>query len=316
VWNSHPESLTVIVQPSLWQKPSFRGLLAAALLGVIAALVYYFSTQKLQRQVALLRQQEALERERSRIARDLHDQLGANLTQVALLAEMAESDKNIPDEVEDHAKQITQTARETTKALDEIVWAVRPGSDSLQSLVEYIAHFANELFKGNGVRCRLDLPDNLPERSLPPEMRHNIFLIAKEALTNSMRHSEAKEISVEIKVGGDWLDLVIKDDGRGFDATGPYCLAREDHCGRSRELLGREQPESVAHDGGHTVSMELKFGAVAKRLEPENLKLLQFEQHILLRQRARTINLLDSSAFCSDYAAPGLGGVRHRPELL
>ena len=69
-------------------------------------------------------------------------------------------------------------------------------------------------------------------------------------------------------------------------------------------------------DGGHTVSMEFELGAITKRFEPENLKLLQFEQRILLRQRARTINLLDSSAFCSDYAAPRLGGERHRPELL
>jgi signal transduction histidine kinase len=137
VWNSHPASLTLIVQPSLWQKGWFRGLLALGLLGAIAGLVYYFSTQKLQRQVTLLRQQEALEHERSRIARDLHDQLGANLTQVALLAEMAESDKNLPEEVEDHAKQITQTARETTKALDEIVWAVNPSNDTLEGLVNY-----------------------------------------------------------------------------------------------------------------------------------------------------------------------------------
>src|SRR6266478_565137 len=108
--------------------------------------VYYVSTQKLQRQLAVMRQQETLEHERGRIARDLHDQLGANLTQVALLAEMAESDKNIPAEVEEHAQQITQTARETTKALDEIVWAINPSNDTLEGLVNYAGKYAQEYF--------------------------------------------------------------------------------------------------------------------------------------------------------------------------
>ena len=86
------------------------------------------------------------------------------------------------------------------RALEEIVWAVRPGSDSLQSLVEYIAHFANELFEDNPTRCRLDLPHDLPTRPLPPDMRHNIFLIVKEALTNALKHAGAKEVRVQAKV--------------------------------------------------------------------------------------------------------------------
>lgn len=67
-----------------------------------------------------------------------------------------------------HADKISQSAYQTVRALEEIVWAVRPGSDSVQSLVEYIAHFANELFENNGIACRLDLPHDLPTRALPP----------------------------------------------------------------------------------------------------------------------------------------------------
>jgi signal transduction histidine kinase len=215
VWNSHPASLTVIVQPSLWQKGWFRALLAVGVLGWIAGLVYYFSTQKLQRQVALLRQQEALELERSRIARDLHDQLGANLTQVALLAEMAESDKNLPEEVEDHAKQITQTARETTKALDEIVWAVNPSNDTLEGLVNYSGKYAQEYFALAGLRYRVDIPSQLPDVTLPPEVRHNVFLAFKESVNNVVKHAQATEVNVRLRLDATHFSLEIEDNGKG-----------------------------------------------------------------------------------------------------
>ena len=215
VWNSNPASLTVIVQPALWQKGWFRGLLGAGVLAAIAGLVYYFSTQKLQRQVALLRQQEALEHERSRIARDLHDQLGANLTQVALLAEMAESDKNLPDEVEDHAKQITQTARETTKALDEIVWAVNPSNDTLEGLVNYSGKYAQEYFALAGLRYRVEFPSQLPEVTLAPDVRHNVFLAFKESVNNVVKHAQATEVHIRLRLDEASFALEIEDNGKG-----------------------------------------------------------------------------------------------------
>ncbi|HPR77148.1 MAG TPA: histidine kinase, partial [Candidatus Limiplasma sp.] len=97
-------------------------LAGVCLLGLIVGSVHYVSTQRLQHQLAALRQKEALEKERARIARDIHDQLGASLTQISLLGELVEGDKNQPVEVEAHARQIEQTALETTRALDEIVW--------------------------------------------------------------------------------------------------------------------------------------------------------------------------------------------------
>jgi ligand-binding sensor domain-containing protein/signal transduction histidine kinase len=215
VWSSHPATLAVIVQPALWQKAWFRGLIAAGLLAVIAGLVYYFSTQKLQRQLALLRQQEALEHERARIARDLHDQLGANLTQVALLAEMAETDKNIPAEVEDHARQITQTARETTKALDEIVWAVNPSNDTLEGLVNYSGKYAQEYFALAGLRYRVDIPSQLPDVTLPPDVRHNLFLAFKESVNNVVKHAQATEVHVRLQLNPESFTLEIEDNGRG-----------------------------------------------------------------------------------------------------
>lgn len=216
VWNLHPVSLAIIVLPELWQRGWFQGVVIVGVLAVIAGVVYYFSTQRLQRELALLRQQEALEHERGRIARDLHDQLGANLTQVGLLAEMAEADKNAPQEVEDHARQICQTARETTRALDEIVWAVNPSNDTLEGLVNYSGKYAQEYFALAGLRYRVDMPNELPQVSLPPEVRHNVFLAFKESVNNVVKHAQATEARVRLRVDERSFTFEIEDNGRGL----------------------------------------------------------------------------------------------------
>jgi len=134
------------------------------------------------------------------------------------LGGLLRGDKDNPAQVETPAAKISQSADQTVRALEEIVWAVRPGSDSLQSLVEYLAHFANELFEGNAIRCRLDLPPELPARMLPPDVRHNIFLIGKEALTNVLKYAGGTKVEVQVQTDGRHFVMVIADDGRGFDA--------------------------------------------------------------------------------------------------
>src|SRR5262249_5396327 len=171
-----------------------------SLLGAITAAVHYLSTQRLQRQLEHLRQQEALEQERARIARDIHDQVGASLTQVSLLGELVESDKDSPDEVQAHARQIAQTARETTRALDEIVWTVNPSNDTLDGLITYVCKYAQEYLAVAGLRYRLDVPAQLPGTAISPEVRHNVFLAAKEAVTNVVRHAQASEVWVRLKL--------------------------------------------------------------------------------------------------------------------
>ena len=161
------------------------------------------------------KQQEALEHERARIARDLHDQLGANLTQVALLGEMAEADKNSPDEVESHAQQISETARETTRSLDEIVWAVNPSNDTLEGLANYACKYAQEYFALAGLRYRVDLPAQLPPTPIPPEVRHNVFLAFKEAVNNVVKHAQASEVWIRLRLQPENFILEIEDNGSG-----------------------------------------------------------------------------------------------------
>jgi signal transduction histidine kinase len=237
----------------------FLTLVGLALIGAIALTVHYFSTQKLQRQLAVLKQQEALELERARIARDLHDQLGANLTQVALLGELAESDKDLPAEVEDHAKQISQTARETTKALDEIVWAVNPSNDTLDSLITYLCKYAQEYFEMAKLRYRIDVPTQLPKVTLPPEVRHNVFLAAKEAIHNVVKHAQASSVWIRLKLEAERFTLEVEDDGRGLAGL-------ETKSGRNGLRNMQKRMEDIG--GSFAIGPARERGAIARLTGP------------------------------------------------
>ncbi len=218
VWNDHGATLAVKVLPPFWRTWWFLSLVSVCLLGAIVGSVHYVSTQKLHRQLEHHRQQEALERERARIARDLHDQLGANLTQVSLLGEMAESDKDDPAEVEAHARQISQTAVETTRALDEIVWTVNPSNDTLDGLINYVCKYAQEYVALAGLRYRLEVPPQLPNTPISPELRHNVFLAAKECINNVVKHAHATSAWLRLRLEPERFTLEIEDNGRGLPA--------------------------------------------------------------------------------------------------
>ena len=154
-------------------------------------------------------------RERARIARDIHDQVGASLTQVALLGELVETDKDSPADVQSHAQQISQTARETTRALDEIVWTVNPQNDTLEGLVNYICKYAQDYLAVAGLRYRFELPAELPAREIAPDVRHNVFLASKEAVTNIVRHAKATSAWLRLELEQNSFTIEIEDNGRG-----------------------------------------------------------------------------------------------------
>ena len=210
-------SFSDFVVVRFWETWWFFILVAMLVLAAVGGGVRVVEKRKFQVQLQHAEQQRVVERERARIAQDLHDDLGSLLTRISLLGGLLHSDKQNPKQVETYANKISQSADQTVRALEEIVWALRPGSDTLQSLLEYIAHFANELFEGSPTRSRLNLPQDLPQRPLPPELRHDIFLIVKEALTNALKHSAAGEVRVQAKIAGDSLEILVQDDGRGFD---------------------------------------------------------------------------------------------------
>ena len=221
VWNENPAVLSLLVEPPFWRTWWFLSASALCLLSLIVGTVHRISTQRLQRQVERLRQHEALEKERARIARDIHDQLGASVTQVSLLGEFVEADKDSPTEVEEHGRQISQTAREITRTLDEIVWTVNPSNDTLDGLITYVCKYAQDYLAVADLRYRLDVPPQLPAAAVFPEVRHNLFLAAKEAVTNIVRHAKATSVWIRLKLEDHAFTLEIEDDGRGLGSSDP-----------------------------------------------------------------------------------------------
>jgi signal transduction histidine kinase/ligand-binding sensor domain-containing protein len=216
VWSEKADTLAIVVLPHFWQTWWFKTLVTVG--GVIfLGLVFFLeSRRRLRRRLERMERQRAVERERSRIAQDIHDNLGASLTRISLLSQTAHS------ELEDHSQAATQleriysTTRDLTRAMDEIVWAVNPQHDTLDSLASYLGNFAQEFVGTLDIRCRLDVPMQLPQWPLTAEVRHNLFLAFKEALHNVVKHADASEVYVSLTTGKDGFTLIVRDNGKGF----------------------------------------------------------------------------------------------------
>ena len=219
VWNEQPFALKFEVRPAFWQRAWFRGLAVLIFAALVAGVARYISVIKLRRKLARAEQAHALERERARIARDLHDDLGARLTQMAFLTDLAAGDVGASGEVKTQLADVSQQARSAVQSLDETVWTVNPQKDSLPHLIGYLASYAEQFFRPTGINLRLEICPHPPAHPLPGNLRHEIFLLVKEALNNTLKHSGANEVWLRVAVRGPVLRIVIRDNGSGFAAS-------------------------------------------------------------------------------------------------
>jgi signal transduction histidine kinase len=160
-----------------------------------------------------MEKEHAIERDRARIAKDIHDDVGAGLTQITLLTELA---RRNPEQTSANLERITQSARNLTKAMDEIVWAVDPQHDTVAGLMDYISAYAEDYLRVAEVRCRMDLPVDLPTTHVNAELRYNLFLALKEVLNNVVKHAQATEVHLRLQLEPDAFTLIVEDNGRGL----------------------------------------------------------------------------------------------------
>ncbi len=224
-WNQHGAELAFTVAPFFWQTWWFLCAILAIFAFIVAAAVRYLSFRRLRGQLQQLEQQAALHKERSRIARDIHDDLGGSLTHMTLLLELTLRDRKTPDQVELHTEQGLGTARKIIKSLDETVWALNPRNDTLSHLINYMAESAFDFLNAAGIRCRVDLPMYPSEKPVSSEVRHHLFFAMKEALNNVVRHAGATEVALQIVVAEDTLKVIVQDNGHGFERAPDDALA-------------------------------------------------------------------------------------------
>jgi signal transduction histidine kinase len=215
--------VTLLERPSWWTVRHTLWVLAATLAVFSASLAWVAMLRnQVKAQTQIIRQKaqrEAALEERTRIARDLHDELGASLTQISLLSDRPEDE--VPSELQGNARKIAATAREMAQSLDEIVWAVNPEHDRLEGLVEYLTQSADDFLEDTPIRSRLKLPANLPRGTVPADVRHQLFLAFKEALNNAVKHAAASEIEIEFAAEPGRFQILIADNGVGFDPACP-----------------------------------------------------------------------------------------------
>ncbi len=215
-WSEPGAAMDIEVLPHFWQTWWFQILAALSLLGTVGGVVRYVEIRKLRHRVERAEREGAIERERARIAKDIHDDLGASLTEITLLSELAQGGQAPPEEVQADMRKIAARTRNLTQALDATVWAVNPRNDTLESLVTYTCNHAEDFLKTAGIRCRLEVADRLPVQVLTAVVRHNVFLVVKEALHNVVKHSAASEVTLRVATRANGMVLVIEDNGNGF----------------------------------------------------------------------------------------------------
>ena len=262
VWSDDSALLSVKVNPFFYQTAWFRGGAGLLAMAGLSFTIVIAMRRRMHRRLERLERQHELERERSRIAQDLHDDLGAGLTEIGLLGGLLQDPARFPTRKQEALDRIVQRSRDLVVALDEIVWAVNPRNDSVNSLGGYLCRYAQGFLEPTAIRCRLEMQETEPDQPLNSEQRHNLFLAFEEALTNVVRHSGATEVRVKISVEEKCrLFIGIEDNGRGLspavkeDADGLINLRqRMAQIGGRCEIVNRPV-------GGVSVSLSLPLAA-------------------------------------------------------
>ncbi len=216
-WQPWPFGVTIVpplrpVTTHFWQTGWFQLTLVS-----VCTLAVLFCFWLMTQLAAQSKTQRFLQVERARIARDIHDDLGARLTHLVLLGEVAQSELPAESGTRTQLNQICEKARDLSHAMDEVVWAVNSRRDTLRDFVTYVCKYAQFFLGSTPIRCRLDVESEIPATPFDLPIRRNLLLAVKEALNNAAKHSEASEVFVRIYRHNQKLTVVVEDNGKGFD---------------------------------------------------------------------------------------------------
>ncbi|MGE9268813.1 MAG: sensor histidine kinase [Verrucomicrobiales bacterium] len=215
--STQPLRVPIRITPYLWQKPWFLATAAAALLLLTLLSGIAIMRVRTRRKIALLHLQHGLAEERSRISRDLHDELGAKLTELSIIASLSAEKAAGEAQSGEPLENIAAKARQVVITLDEIVWAVSPEEDSLRSLIDYLCAYGREFVNNAGLAYHCEVPPEIPELVIGPKRRHHLCMATREALNNAIKHARASEISLHAGLDAEYLHLRVRDNGRGLD---------------------------------------------------------------------------------------------------
>jgi signal transduction histidine kinase len=254
-------SRLVTVPVAAWKTIWFWVAVGVALFAVAAGSWRLSGWRRMKRQVQELERQRALEQERLRIAQNIHDDLGARVTEIALLSSSAQLKENLSAEARAEFGAVSRLTNDLVRAMYETVWAVNPKNDHLDSLASFVCQMANQMCAQAHLRCRLEIPDLRDDVPVASHVRHNIIMTVKEAIHNVIKHGHASEIQIRMQETKGVLNIQVSDNGCGFDpATTAHGNGFDNMERRSRSLQGNCSVESRP-GMGTTVTLEFPLPA-------------------------------------------------------
>ena len=264
-WSTQPFVMEVVVFPPFWLTIWFRAV-ALGLFGVgIALVVWSISRRKHRLKIRALQQQMAVDAERLRISRDMHDDIGSRLTQIRLLSEMHSTTAVSQERNPDVLTQISTLSRTIITTFGEIVWSLNPQNDALSNLIDYVVTYTETYCRDVGWRCRLDVDDDIPELNIGSSVRHHVLSVVKEAVHNAVKYSMADELRLSCSINGSVLHIVISDNGVGFD---PNRVSKTGHglgfMRKRAEMIGGTIRIDSQHNQGTRIHVEVDVQAHTK----------------------------------------------------
>jgi signal transduction histidine kinase/ligand-binding sensor domain-containing protein len=251
-FSPHRAKISFTILRPVWQRWWFLALVA----GLIALVIYAFYRNRLRRLVEL-------EKVRTRMATDLHDDIGSSLSQIAILSEVVRQKNGAPENGGfEPLRIIADTSREMVDSMSDIVWAINPQKDHLSDLVQRMRRFAEDMLDAQDIAYRFYFDEKTPDVSLGADVRREVYLIFKECVNNLAKHARATEAKISISTEKDFLKIEIGDNGRGFDVR-----AETDGYGgnglpnmkkRAANLGGKFEIESAA-GAGTRINLEIPF---------------------------------------------------------
>lgn len=257
--------LPFVVVPLWWETWWARLLALAAFTAGIVWLARFTSHRLLRRHLARIEQEHALEQERARIARDLHDELGSSLTRIALRADRLKR-RSEKSEFGPGLSQLARQARRLTGELESIIWTVNPRNNSLDRFASFVRQFALRFFQETEIQCSVRGGAAIPAWTIAPEVQHHLLSATKEALTNVLKHSQAGAVTLELDCAGGRFTTRIRDNGIGFKVGAAEHSERNglaNIASRLREIGGALEIRSSA-DGGTEISWSVPVAAPAE----------------------------------------------------
>jgi signal transduction histidine kinase/ligand-binding sensor domain-containing protein len=208
---------TIIIKQPWWGKWWFKVSLSLCVVGLFAFVIKFISQRKLKAQIYELEKKEAINKERARISKDMHDDLGSGLTKISILSQLLKKQYELQNEV--HIEKIAKTSNELISNMSHIIWAMNPDNDYVENVLAYFREYVLEFFTNTPIRCTVNFSEEIYEAKLNQIQRRNLFLVYKECLNNTLKHAHASHVDICGYIDENKLILNIKDDGKGMDTS-------------------------------------------------------------------------------------------------